>query len=154
MLELNKPVPSFSFEATSGLKGSLADFQGKNVVLYFYPKDSTPGCTTESQDFRDNHEIFKSLNTVVFGISRDSLVSHEKFKCNQSMPFELISDTDESICNLFDVLKQKSMFGKKYMGIERSTFIINSKGELIFEQRNVKVKNHVQEVLAFLKQNH
>lgn len=151
MVELNTQIPYFSFEATSGFKGSTADFQGKNIVLYFYPKDSTPGCTTESQDFRDNYESFKEVNAEIFGLSRDSLASHEKFKAKQEMPFELISDPDETICNLFDVMKQKSMFGKKYMGIERSTFIINPQGELIFEQRKVKVKNHVQEVLDFLK---
>jgi peroxiredoxin Q/BCP len=151
MVELNGVVPSFSFEATSEFKGSLADLQGKNVVLYFYPKDSTPGCTTESQDFRDNYEAFQALNTEIFGLSRDSLTSHEKFKAKQEMPFELISDPDESICNLFDVMKEKSMFGKKYMGIERSTFIINKKGVLIFELRKVKVKNHVRDVLAFLQ---
>ncbi len=151
MVEMNGVVPSFSFEATSYLKGSLADLQGKKVVLYFYPKDSTPGCTTESQDFRDKHQAFKDLNTEVFGISRDSLTSHEKFKDKQSLPFELISDPDESICNLFNVMKEKSMFGKKYMGVERSTFVINEKGVLMFEQRKVKVKNHVRDLLAFLE---
>jgi thioredoxin-dependent peroxiredoxin len=152
MVELNLQVPTFSFEATSQLKGTSNDFNGKNLVLYFYPKDATPGCTTESQNFRDNYPAFKQLNTEVFGLSRDSLASHEKFKEKQKLPFELISDEDESICNLFDVIKQKSMFGKKYMGIERSTFIINKKGELIFEQRKVKVKNHVNEILDFLKE--
>lgn len=153
MVELNQEIPTFSFEATNQLEGSIADLQGKKVVLYFYPKDSTPGCTTESQDFKENYQNFKTLNTEVFGISRDSLKSHEKFKEKLSLPFELISDVDESICQLFDVIKQKSMFGKKYMGIERSTFIINEVGNLIFEQRKVKVKNHVKDLLNFLEAN-
>jgi len=151
MIEVNSKVPAFSFEATSGFKGSIADLQDKNIVLYFYPKDATPGCTTESKDFRDNYQAFKDLDTEIFGVSRDSLASHEKFKEKQELPFELISDSDESICNLFDVMKEKSMFGKKYMGIERSTFIINKKGVVTFLQRKVKVKNHVNDVLDFLK---
>ena len=151
MVEVKSKIPSFSFEATSQLKGTITDFIGKNVVIYFYPKDSTPGCTTESQDFRDKYQEFQNLDTEILGLSRDSLASHEKFKAKQELPFELISDPDESICNLFDVMKQKSMFGKKYMGIERSTFIINKKGELVFEQRKVKVKNHVNEILSFIK---
>ena len=151
MVEVNSKVPAFSFEATSDLKGTINDFIGKNVIIYFYPKDSTPGCTTESQDFRDNYQAFKELDTEIFGLSRDSLISHEKFKTKQELPFELISDPDEKICNLFDVMKQKSMFGKTYMGVERSTFIINKKGELVFEQRKVKVKNHVNELLTLIK---
>jgi len=151
MVELNTEISNFSFNATSQLTGSLSALSGKKIVLYFYPKDSTPGCTTESQDFRDNYPEFKNLNAEVFGISRDSLTSHEKFKEKQSLPFELISDPEETLCQLFDVMKEKSMFGKKYMGIERSTFIIDEKGMLIFEQRKVKVKNHVKEVLEFLK---
>ena len=150
MIEVNAPVPSFSFEATSDLKGTSSNFHGKKLVLYFYPKDSTPGCTSESKDFRDNYQAFKKLNAEVIGLSRDSLKSHEKFKEKYELPFELISDSDESICNLFDVLKQKSMFGKKYIGIERSTFIIDEKVKLIFEQRKVKVPGHVDKVLAFL----
>lgn len=153
MVELNSAVPNFSFEATTQIQAQLSDLKGKKIVLYFYPKDSTPGCTTESQDFRDNYEAFTALNTEVYGISRDKLTSHEKFKEKQALPFELISDVDESICTLFDVMKQKSMFGKKYMGIERSTFIINETGILIFEQRKITIKNHVKDLLSFLQAN-
>lgn len=152
MVEVNKPIPSFSFEATSEIKGTIKDFSGKKIVLYFYPKDDTSGCTAESIDFRDKIKDFEKLNTVIFGISRDSLKSHEKFKAKYEMPFELISDSDETICQLFDVLKQKSMFGKKYIGIERSTFIIDEKGTLIFEKRKVKVPGHVESILTFLKE--
>ncbi len=151
MIELNKEVPNFDFSATSELKGSLADFKGQKLVLYFYPKDATPGCTTESQDFRDSYDALKALNAEVIGLSRDSLSSHEKFKTKQELPFELISDEDEKICQLFDVIKEKNMYGRKYMGIERSTFIIDEHGVLIFEQRKVKVKDHVKQVLAFLQ---
>ncbi|MEC7917638.1 MAG: peroxiredoxin, partial [Pseudomonadota bacterium] len=124
---------------------------GKRIVLYFYPKDSTPGCTTEGQNFRDLFKKFKKENTVIFGLSRESIKSHENFKEKQAFPFELISDPDEKICNQFDVIKEKSMYGRKYMGIDRSTFVIDEKGKLIKEWRKVKVTGHAQEVLDYIK---
>ncbi len=144
-------VPNFAFTATSGLNGHLQDYRGQSVVLYFYPKDSTPGCTTEGQDFRDAFAQFQALNTQIFGISRDSLKSHENFKAKQNFPFELISDSEEVLCQLFDVIKMKSMYGKQVRGIERSTFIIDPQGKLAHEWRKVTVKGHVEEVLQALK---
>ena len=129
----------------------LSNYRGKNVVLYFYPKDSTPGCTTESMGFRDAYAEFEKANTVIFGISRDSLKSHDKFKANLELPFELICDADELLCQQFDVIKQKMMYGKQVRGIERSTFVINAQGELVHEWRKVKVDNHVREVLAMVQ---
>jgi peroxiredoxin Q/BCP len=149
---LNKPVPAFELPATSDKTISLADLQGKNVVIFFYPKDSTPGCTREGQDFRDMHDQFEALNTVILGVSRDSLKSHENFKSKQAFPFELLSDKEEVLCKLFDVIKEKNMYGKKVMGIERSTFIIDTKGVLVKEWRKVKVPEHVAEVLEAIKQ--
>lgn len=151
MMEIGQKIADFNFNATSGVSGQLTDYQGRYVVLYFYPKDATPGCTTEGQDFRDHYEQFKSLNTVLFGISRDSLKSHEQFKLKQNFPFELISDTDEQLCQLFDVIKMKSMYGKQVRGIERSTFIINPEGVLSQAWRKVKVAGHVEQVLNSLK---
>lgn len=146
-ITLGQLVPNFSAAATSDLTFNLADYQGKNLVIYFYPKDSTPGCTTQGGDFRDLYADFTAANTVVFGVSRDSLTSHERFKEKQSFPFELISDPDEAVCRLFDVIKLKKNFGKEYMGIERSTFLINAQGELVQEWRKVRVKDHVAAVL-------
>ncbi len=147
-IELNNVVPDFSASITGKEQAvKLSDYRGKNVVLYFYPKDSTPGCTLESQNFRDNYEKFTALNTVILGISRDSIRSHDGFKCKQRLQFELISDNDEVICQLFDVLKEKNMYGKQVIGIERSTFLINADGVLIYEWRKVKVDGHVEEVL-------
>ncbi len=147
-IELNNVVPDFSANITGKEQAvKLSDYRGKNVVLYFYPKDSTPGCTLESQNFRDNYEKFTALNTVILGISRDSIRSHDGFKCKQRLQFELISDNDEVICQLFDVLKEKNMYGKQVIGIERSTFLINADGVLIYEWRKVKVDGHVEEVL-------
>ena len=136
--------------ATAGQYQSfkLSNYRGKTVVLYFYPKDSTPGCTTESMGFRDAQGEFNQANAVIFGISRDSLKSHDKFKANLELPFELISDTNELLCQQFDVIKQKMMYGKQVRGIERSTFIINTQGKLVHEWRKVKVDNHVTEVLT------
>lgn len=151
-IALDKKVPAFTAQATSEMTVKLSALKGQNVVLYFYPKDSTPGCTTEGQDFRDNYTKFKRANTVVFGISRDSMKSHENFKAKQEFPFELISDPDEEMCQLFDVIKEKNMYGKKVMGIERSTFLIDEKGILRREWRKVKVKGHVEEVLAAAKE--
>ena len=147
-----KKCPKFSAECTSGLNLSNNDFVGKNLIIYFYPKDSTPGCTTEGQEFRDNYKSFKKLNTEILGVSRDSIKSHENFKSKQSFPFELLSDPDEKVCNAFDVMKLKSMYGREYMGVDRSTFLINSAGKVMKEWRSVKVKGHVQEVLDTTKE--
>ena len=144
-------VPDFELPATGDKTIKLTDLKGNNVVLYFYPKDSTPGCTLEGQDFRDNIEEFNSRGTIILGVSRDSIKSHEKFKTNQSFPFDLLSDRDELLCRLFDVIKEKNMYGKKVMGIERSTFLIDASGTLRREWRKVKVKGHVNEVLEVVK---
>ena len=145
---IDQPVTDFEAPATSGQTVSLASLKGKQVVIYFYPKDSTPGCTTQGQGFRDQLEAFKAANTEVFGVSRDSLKSHENFKCKQEFPFELISDKDEAICQLFDVIKLKKLYGKEYMGVDRSTFLIDKNGVLRQEWRGVKVPGHVDAVLA------
>ncbi|MDO6515137.1 MULTISPECIES: peroxiredoxin [unclassified Neptuniibacter] len=147
-VSIDKKVPSFTSQATSEQTITLSELQGKNVVIYFYPKDSTPGCTTEGQNFRDLIDEFEAANTLIFGVSRDSLRAHENFKAKQSFPFELISDPDETLCKLFDVIKLKKNYGREYMGIERSTFLIDSEGVLKQEWRGVKVKGHVDEVLA------
>ena len=144
---IDQPVPPFEAPATSGQIANLADLKGKQVVIYFYPKDSTPGCTTEGQGFRDQYAAFKAANTEIFGVSRDSLKSHENFKCKQAFPFELISDKDEAICQLFDVIKLKKLYGKEYLGVDRSTFLIDANGVLQREWRGVKVPGHVAEVL-------
>ena len=146
--EIGKKIENFSRPATGDQEISLSDLKGKNLVLYFYPKDSTPGCTTEGQDFRDNFAAFEQANTVILGVSRDSIKSHENFKEKHSFPFELLSDEDESLCKQFDVIKLKKLYGKEHMGIERSTFLIDSEGKLVQEWRKVKVNGHVQEVLA------
>ncbi|QMT58792.1 peroxiredoxin [Legionella sp. PC997] len=150
-MNVDESVPDFAFAATSGLNAHLSDYRGQHVVLYFYPKDATPGCTTEGQDFRDAYPQFQKLKAQIFGVSRDSLKSHENFKAKQNFPFELISDHDEQLCQLFDVIKMKSMYGKQVRGIERSTFIIDPQGKLIKEWRKVSVKGHVAEVLNSLK---
>ncbi|MRT29159.1 MULTISPECIES: peroxiredoxin [Herbaspirillum] len=147
---LNKTVPDFSAAMTSGKTFNLADYRGKNLVLYFYPKDNTPGCTTEGMQFRDLHPQFQAANTEIFGISRDSLKSHENFKGKLGMPFELISDPDETLCTMFDVMKMKNMYGKQVRGVERSTFVIDGAGKVVKEWRGVKVPAHVDEVLAFI----
>lgn len=147
-VELDKPVADFQVQATSGQQASLADLKGRQVVLYFYPKDSTPGCTTEGQDFRDQYAAFQAAGTEVFGVSRDGIKSHENFKAKQGFPFELISDKDESLCQLFDVIKLKKLYGKEYMGVDRSTFLIDKEGVLRKEWRGVKVPGHVAEVLT------
>ena len=147
-----KKCPKFDAECTSELKLSNKDFIGKNLVIYFYPKDSTPGCTTEGQEFRDQYKIFKKYNTDIIGVSRDSIKSHENFKLKQSFPFELLSDPDEKVCKAFDVMKLKSMYGREYIGVDRSTFIINDKGVVVREWRSVKVKGHVAEVLEAVKE--
>ena len=151
VVQLNKKVPDFSAESTGGTF-RLSDYKGKNVVLYFYPKDNTPGCTREGQDFRDNIAKFRRNKTVVVGVSRDSLASHEKFREKQEFPFELISDKDETLCKLFDVIREKNMYGKKGMGVERSTFLIDGNGKLRREWRKVKVDGHVDEVLETVRE--
>lgn len=148
---LDKPVPDFELSATGDKQVRLSDLRGKTVVLYFYPKDNTPGCTLEGQDFRDQHAKLKRRNAVVLGISRDSLKSHEKFKCEQEFPFDLLSDPDERLCALFGVMKMKNMYGKQVRGIERSTFLIDAEGVLRREWRGVKVEGHVDEVLEAIK---
>ena len=146
-VELDQPVADFQVQATGEQAVSLSALKGQQVVLYFYPKDSTPGCTTQGQGFRDHHADFKAANTVVFGVSRDSLKSHENFKAKQEFPFELISDKDESLCRLFDVIKLKKLYGKEYLGVDRSTFLIDKDGVLRKEWRGVKVPGHVATVL-------
>tara|TARA_B100000945_G_scaffold145431_1_gene116395 strand:- start:963 stop:1430 length:468 start_codon:yes stop_codon:yes gene_type:complete len=146
-----KKCPIFKGDSTGNKTISNKDFLGKNLVIYFYPKDSTPGCTTEGQDFRDNYKTFKKLNTDILGVSRDSVKSHENFKQKQSFPFELLSDPEEIMCKAFDVMKLKSMYGKEYIGVDRSTFLISSEGKIIKEWRSVKVKGHVDEVLDEVK---
>ena len=150
---IGQPVPHFALPATGDKTISLADFQGKKLVIYFYPKDNTPGCTQEGQAFRDHIQQFEALNTAVLGVSRDSVKMHEGFKCKQEFPFDLLSDTDETLCQLFDVIKMKNMYGKQVRGIERSTFLIDENSVLIHEWRKVSVKNHIQEVLQRLQQN-
>ena len=150
-VKIGKKVPAFSLPATGEQTLGLKDFKGRNLVIYFYPKDSTPGCTLEGQDFRDNYAKFKRAKTAILGVSRDSIRSHENFKAKQSFPFDLLSDTEETLCKLFDVIKMKNMYGKQSLGIERSTFLIDSKGVLREEWRKVKVKEHVDEVLAAAK---
>ena len=150
-VKLGKKVPDFTATATNDSAFTLSENTGKNIVIYFYPKDNTPGCTKEGEDFRDQFEAFSSNNTLVIGVSRDSVKSHDKFICKYNFPFDLIADEDETVCQLFDVIKEKNMYGRKYMGIERSTFLIDTNGTLINEWRKVKVKDHVNEVLGALK---
>ena len=148
---LDQPAPAFELPATGGTNFRLADARGRTVVLYFYPKDNTPGCTTEGQDFRDLYPQFRRLKCSIFGVSRDSLKSHEGFKAKMSFPFELLSDAEESACKLFNVIKMKSMYGRQVRGIERTTFVFDSAGVLAREWRGVKVPGHAQEVLEFVK---
>ena len=151
-IKVGKKVPVFSLPSTGNKILKLSDLKGKNIIIYFYPKDATPGCTIEGQNFRDNIRKFSSRNTIVLGVSRDKINSHEKFKKNQKFPFDLLSDEDETLCKIFDVIKEKNMYGKKFIGIERSTFLIDEKGILRKEWRKVKVKDHVKEVLTVLKE--
>lgn len=146
-IAIDSPVPDFSAPATGG-EFNLAAYKGKQLVIYFYPKDNTPGCTTQGQGFRDGHAAFAAANTVVIGVSRDSLKTHENFKTKQGFTFELISDKDESVCQLFDVIKLKKLYGKEYLGVDRSTFLIDKDGVLRQQWRGVKVPGHVDEVLA------
>ncbi|WP_324708144.1 peroxiredoxin [Pseudomonas fragi] len=148
---IDQPVDDFQIPATSEKTVSLSQLKGKQVVIYFYPKDSTPGCTTEGQGFRDYYAEFQAANTEVFGVSRDSLKSHENFKAKQGFPFELLSDKDEALCQLFDVIKLKKLYGKEYLGVDRSTFLIDKDGVLRHEWRGVKVPGHVEAVLEQAK---
>ena len=150
-VKINTKVKKFKVSATNELEIDSTDLIGKSYVIYFYPKDNTPGCTQEGEDFRDLYKEFKKLKTEIYGVSRGSLKSHEGFKEKYKYPFELISDTEEKLCNLFDVIKEKNMYGKKYMGIERSTFLINKEGKLSAEWRKVKVNGHAAEVLEEVK---
>ena len=151
-VSVGKKVGNFRLPATGDQEIALADLKGRNIVLYFYPKDSTPGCTTEGGDFRDKIHTFRRRNTVILGVSRDSIKSHENFKAKQEFPFELLSDADEALCRQFDVIREKNMYGRKVMGIERSTFLIDDKGVLRREWRKVKVPGHVDKVLEAIKE--
>ncbi len=148
---LNNPVPDFELPATGGHTFRLSEYLGKTLVIYFYPKDSTPGCTTQGMQFRDYYTEFQAANTEIVGISRDSLKSHENFKAKFSFPFELLADTEELACGIFNVMKMKNMYGKQVRGVERSTFVIDKNGSLVQEWRGVKVDGHVQQVLDFVK---
>ena len=150
-VSVGNKVPDFTLPATGEQEITLSDYTGRNVVLYFYPKDSTSGCTLEGQDFRDRINTFRRRKTTVLGISRDSLRSHENFRAKHEFPFDLLSDADEKVCRQFDVIKEKNMYGRKVMGIERSTFLIDARGILRREWRKVKVKGHVDEVLEAIK---
>jgi peroxiredoxin Q/BCP len=146
-VSLDQPIADFTVQATGDQTVSLSALRGKQLVIYFYPKDNTPGCTTQGQGFRDLHQAFADANTLVYGVSRDGMKSHENFKAKQQFPFELISDKDEALCQLFDVIKLKKLYGKEYLGVDRSTFLIDSQGVLRREWRGVKVPGHVQQVL-------
>ena len=152
MVTIGKKVAEFTVPATGDKTLSLSDFEDKNLVIYFYPKDSTPGCTLEGQNFRDLYPEFQATNTGILGVSRDSLKRHENFKCKQEFPFDLLSDEDEALCKQFDVIHEKNMYGRKVLGIVRSTFLIDGKGVLRAEWRKVRVKGHVDEVLEAVKQ--
>lgn len=148
---LNQPAPDFQLPATGGKTFQLSNYLGKTVVIYFYPKDSTPGCTTQGVQFRDAYAQFQQHNAEIFGVSRDSLKSHENFKTKFTFPFELLADTEELACTLFGVIKMKNMYGKQVRGIERSTFVIDKNGTLVKEWRGVKVDGHAAEVLNFIQ---
>lgn len=150
-VQVGKKVPDFKVESSSGETFQLSKMKGKKIVLYFYPKDSTPGCTIEGQEFNKYLKQFEKLNTVVYGVSRDSIKSHCNFIEKQGYKFELLSDSDEKMCQLFDVIKEKNMYGKKVMGIERSTFIIDENQTLVYEYRKVKAEGHAEEVLKQVK---
>ena len=148
---IDQPLRDFSLPSTSGTNFTLAEARGKSVVIYFYPKDSTPGCTTEAQEFRDLHPDFVEADCLVLGVSRDSLRSHENFRSKQQLPFDLLADIDEALCTQFAVIKMKTMYGKQVRGIERSTFVIDGNGVLRREWRGVKAPGHAREVLDFVK---
>lgn len=152
-IQIGQTAPDFELLADNGERVKLSDYKGKHVVLYFYPKDMTPGCTTQACDFRDQHESFEELNAVILGVSTDPQTKHEKFKAKYDLPFLLLVDEDHSAAEKYGVWKLKKNFGKEYMGIERSTFLINKDGELVQEWRKVKVKGHVEEALQYIKEN-
>lgn len=151
MIEINSVVPDFTLMGSDNQEHKLSQYRGKKVILYFYPRDNTPGCSTEACNFRDSNDVFIDKNAIIIGISRDSLKSHTKFIEKFNLPFILLSDEKEEVCNLFNVIKEKNMYGKKVFGIERSTFIINEEGILIKEYRKVKVKDHVSTILKDLE---
>ncbi|MCM3007005.1 thioredoxin-dependent thiol peroxidase [Priestia koreensis] len=152
-LDVGKKAPDFELPSTEGQTVSLSQFAGKNIVLYFYPKDMTPGCTTEACDFRDQHEQFQDLNTVILGVSPDPVAKHETFIKKHGLPFQLLADEDHQVAEQYGVWKLKKNFGKEYMGIERSTFIIDKEGMLVKEWRKVRVKDHVEDALRYIKEN-
>ncbi|MBT8101723.1 MAG: peroxiredoxin [Gammaproteobacteria bacterium] len=149
--KMNRVVADFRADATRNKTIRLKDLRGQNVILYFYPKDSTPGCTTEGRDFAELHTKFRRRKTVILGVSRDSIASHEKFRAKQDFPFDLISDPDEKLCKAFDVIHEKTLYGRKFMGVVRSTFLIDADGKLRKEWRSVKVKGHAEAVLEAVK---
>lgn len=151
MIEINCAVPDFTLMGSDNQEHKLSQYRGKKVILYFYPRDNTPGCSTEACNFRDSNDVFINKNAIIIGINRDSLKSHTKFIEKFNLPFILLSDEKEEVCNLFNVIKEKNMYGKKVFGIERSTFIINEEGILVKEYRKVKVKDHVSTVLKDLE---
>ena len=148
---MNRVVADFTADATGDKTIRLKDLRGQNVVLYFYPKDSTPGCTTEGRDFAALHTRFRRQKTVILGVSRDSIASHEKFRAKQDFPFDLLSDPDEKLCKAFDVIHEKTLYGRKFLGVVRSTFLIDKNGKLRREWRKVKVKGHAEDVLEAVK---
>ena len=151
-ISIGDNIPNLTVATTKNNELSLSELQGKKLVLYFYPKDNTPGCTQEGKDFTEHYQEFQKLNTEILGVSKDSLKKHSNFIEKYDFPFDLIADTEEELCQAMDVIKEKSMYGKKYMGIERSTFIFNEKGVLIHEFRKIRVTGHIEEVLAALKE--
>ena len=153
MVEVGQPAPDFTLSANNGQTISLHQYRGKNVVLYFYPKDMTPGCTTEACDFRDYHPKFSQLNTVVLGISPDTVATHDKFAAKYELPFPLLADPDHEVAEAYGVWVLKNMYGKEYMGIERSTFLIDKEGNIAQVWRKVKVAGHVQEVLQYIEEH-
>jgi len=150
MVKLNEKAPDFTLMGSDGKEHSLSEYLGRKVILYFYPRDNTPGCTLEAESFRDNHDDYQKENAVVLGISRDTLDSHDKFIDKLGLPFVLLSDAESTVCTLYDVLKEKNMYGKKSIGIARSTFIIDEKGTIIYENRKVKAEGHGEEIRDFL----
>jgi len=152
-IEIGQKAPDFTLENQDGEQRSLTDFKGKNIVLYFYPKDMTPGCTTEACDFRDHHDTFQDTNTVIVGVSPDPIEKHQKFIDKHGLPFELLADVDHQMAEAYDVWKLKKMFGKEFYGMERSTFIIDKEGAVQKEYRKVKVKGHVEEALEYIQEN-
>ncbi len=151
MVTINEKAPDFTLMGSDNKEHSLKDYLGKKVILYFYPRDNTPGCTLEAESFRDQSETLQGENAVIIGVSRDSLDSHDKFISKLDLPFVLLSDEDSKVCTLYDVLKEKNMYGKKSIGIARSTFIIDEEGIVIYENRKVKAEGHAEEIVEFLK---